>query len=330
MSEIYHNLRAEEFFVISVIVPIYNVETYLPAFLSSLTSQTYKQLEIILIDDGSTDHCYSIYEEWCIRDKRILVFHIPNGGVSAARNYGLQHATGEYIAFADADDLLHPNMYQLLYHAMAKNDADLAICYEVSFLNNQVPDIQPIETYTISEVTDYLGTFHHFLDSFTGYIGWSCNKLYAKSLLAGISFPADINYLEDIHFNLDVSLNVKKCVWIKEKLYLYRQHSANSMKTSSPKKYIDYSKVLVYQLEKASNLGDLILCRHFEYIVNKLMSLYVQAYCDNQKKAARYILLKCKEVRKLYPDCTPELSTILKMTLKRFFPKLYRKRMKYV
>jgi hypothetical protein len=86
--------------------------------------------------------------------------------------------------------------------------------------------------------------------------------------------------------------------------------------------------VLVYQLEKAANLGDLILCQHFEYIVNKLMSLYVQAYCDNQKKAAKYILLKYKEVRKLYPDCTPELSTILKMSLKRFFPKLYMKRMK--
>lgn len=310
--------------MISVIVPIYNVETYLPAFLSSITKQTYTQLEILLIDDGSTDHCYSICEEWSKRDERLRVFHIPNNGVSAARNYGLQHATGEYIAFADPDDLLHPDIYRLMRQAMLENGAELVICYEVAFQDLQVPDINPIETYTISEVTDNLSTLHHFLDRFTGYIGWACNKLYAKSLLTGISFPIDIHHLEDVHFNLNVSLNVKKCVWIKEKLYLYRQHSSSAMSTFSSEKYIDYANVLIYQLEKVDTLENhAILFQHFEFVVNKLLQLYAQAYCDGQNKAAEYILLKYKEVCKRYPNSVPKLSTVLKLLLKRFFPKLY-------
>jgi glycosyltransferase involved in cell wall biosynthesis len=310
--------------MISVIVPIYNVEIYLSEFLSSITSQTYTQLEIILIDDGSTDRCYSICNEWSKRDDRLRVYHIPNGGVSAARNYGIQLATGEYLAFADPDDILHPDIYRLLHNALIENDSDMVICYEEAFQDSQVPDVHPVETYHISEVTDNISTFNHFLDNFTGYIGWSCNKLYKKTLLAGICFPVDRKYLEDICFNIDVSLNVKKCIWIKEKLYLYRQHSGNSMNTNSARKYIDYSEALIYQLDRAASLGNpVIFSMHFEFILNKLFLLYAQAFCDNQKEAARYILLRYKEIRKKYSDHSPTFQTLIKILIKRYFSKLY-------
>lgn len=310
--------------MVSVIVPIYNVETYLSEFLSSITSQTYTQLEILLIDDGSIDRCYSICDEWSKCDYRLRVFHIPNGGVSAARNYGLQQATGEYIAFADPDDILHPDMYRLLHDAIVENDADMVICYEEAFQDSQVPILHPVETYNISETTDSLSTFNHFLDNFTGYIGWACNKLYKKSLLTNICFPIDRKYLEDIFFNIDVSLKTKRCIWIKEKLYLYRQHSTNSMNTNSPKKYMDYSEALIYQLDKAASLGNhSIFCKHFEFILNKLFLLYAQAYSDNQIEVTKYILVRYNEMRKKYSDYSPTFSTVIKILLKRYFSKLY-------
>ena len=117
--------------LISVIIPVYNVEPYLPKCLESVCNQTYDNLEIILIDDGSTDNSGQICDMWAERDSRIVVIHKENGGVSAARNDGLKRAKGELIGFVDSDDWVEPSMYKKLFSAIG--DTDMACCGYVDY-----------------------------------------------------------------------------------------------------------------------------------------------------------------------------------------------------
>ena len=119
--------------LISVIVPVYNVAAYLDACVGSLTGQTYKNLEIILIDDGSTDQSGALCDEWEKRDTRIRVVHQKNQGLSAARNRGLEIISGEYVAFLDSDDIIYEDAYRRMVKALERTQADVAICQEVLF-----------------------------------------------------------------------------------------------------------------------------------------------------------------------------------------------------
>lgn len=110
---------------ISIIVPIYNVEKYLPQCLDSIINQTYKNLEIILIDDGSTDNSGKICDKYKLLDNRIIVIHKSNGGLSDARNTGINIATGDYISFVDADDFIDKNMYTILFQKINTTNADI-------------------------------------------------------------------------------------------------------------------------------------------------------------------------------------------------------------
>lgn len=113
---------------ISVIVPVYKTEQYLNRCVQSITDQTYKNLEIILVDDGSPDNCPEMCDQWAKKDERIKVIHKRNGGISSARNAGLDSATGDYIMFADSDDWMEPDMAEFLYRLIVKYDADISRC----------------------------------------------------------------------------------------------------------------------------------------------------------------------------------------------------------
>ena len=113
---------------ISVIVPIYKVEDYLDRCIESIVGQTYSNLEIILVDDGSPDSCPQLCDEYAKKDSRIKVIHKQNGGVSSARNEGLKFAHGEYIGFVDPDDYVHPSMYEKLIDCIHKNQCQIAVC----------------------------------------------------------------------------------------------------------------------------------------------------------------------------------------------------------
>ena len=120
--------KTQELPLISVIVPVYKVEKYLNQCIESVLAQTYQNLEIILVDDGSPDRSGEICEEYAKKDTRIRVLHKSNGGLSTARNTGLQIISGAYIAFLDSDDYLAPDMYETLYRELIENDADIAVC----------------------------------------------------------------------------------------------------------------------------------------------------------------------------------------------------------
>ena len=114
--------------IISVIVPVYNVEEYLERCVDSILRQTYTNLEVILVDDGSTDNCPQICEQYASFDKRVRVIHQSNGGLFAARNAGIDAAKGEYLSFIDSDDFISEDMYTSLYGNLKKYDADIAAC----------------------------------------------------------------------------------------------------------------------------------------------------------------------------------------------------------
>ena len=124
--------------LISVVIPVYNVEDYVRKCIVSVINQTYSNLEILVIDDGSTDHSGQICDELAATDGRIRVFHTFNGGLSAARNVGIDHATGFFIAFVDSDDWIEPDMYQFLYQQIIEYDADISVCSHYIDIGNDI------------------------------------------------------------------------------------------------------------------------------------------------------------------------------------------------
>ncbi|MDR0485368.1 MAG: glycosyltransferase, partial [Elusimicrobiota bacterium] len=135
---------------ISVIIPVYNVEAYLRRCLDSVVNQTFKNLEIICVDDGTKDNSVSILEEYAARDGRIRIFHKENGGLSSARNYGLKYATAPYIAFLDSDDWLELDALEISYRTMRESGADLIVFY-AQIENLNIPKDDPC----ISDAANY-------------------------------------------------------------------------------------------------------------------------------------------------------------------------------
>lgn len=178
--------------MISVIVPIYNVEEYLSTCIESILNQTYKNLEILLIDDGSTDNSGKICDMYAKQDSRCIVIHQLNKGLSGARNTGLDYATGEYISFVDGDDYIHPQMLEILYEALQKGDYDfsMALYKEVYVKEN----VLFISNYTFQEFDqDQLiyGLYNtsrkrNNYSEMNFHVVW--NKLYKKKLINNTYF----------------------------------------------------------------------------------------------------------------------------------------------
>ena len=143
--------------LISVIVPVYNVEQYLEKCVDSIKNQSYPHLEILLIDDGATDSSGQLCDTLAETDSRIKVFHKANGGLSDARNYGLQHASGAFILFLDSDDYIHPHMIESLYEQMIKEDADVSVCNIMNvYETGESPQCENPELYFVMNTDEFL------------------------------------------------------------------------------------------------------------------------------------------------------------------------------
>lgn len=218
---------------ISVIVPIYRVEDYLHRCIDSIINQTYTNLEIILVDDGSPDNCPMICDEYAEKDSRIRVVHKKNGGLSDARNAGLGIATGEYIAFVDSDDWVHKDMYKVLHDTMKKNNADIVECGILStyeYIDDKKIDNIRIQSYSKSDSIGALITQE------IRQTVW--NKLYKREVINNILF--DIGKLHEDEFwtykILDRSNNL---IRIDNKMYYYFQRENSIMSNSYSIKRLD-------------------------------------------------------------------------------------------
>lgn len=223
--------------MISVIVPVYNIEQYIEACICSILNQTYQNLEIILVDDGSTDSSGKICDRYAEADARIVVVHKQNGGLSDARNIGLDKATGEYIGLVDGDDYIHPQMYEHLYNTLIKYDADFSFCdYEETKALSQIQYdfIEKTEKVSVfeNEAVYQLATNLRTKD----VVAW--NKLYKKEIFEGLSYELGRLH-EDQWIIPNIVMRCKKIVYCDEKLYYYvvRKDSISKSKVSPKRMY---------------------------------------------------------------------------------------------
>ena len=209
---------------ISVIVPVYNVAQYLSQCLDSILSQDYKDLEVILIDDGSTDASGQICDQYAEKDPRVRVIHQKNGGAAAAKNAGLRLASGDYLTFADSDDYLEPGAYGFLMKTLLETNADAVQGSFREVYRNHVEE-QRIQAETLEEY-DYL---LRFPKDFSCALLW--NKLYRRELFEGVFFEEG-HKIDDEYFTYQGFLRPRKVIRVDRVIYNYRKRASSVM--SSP------------------------------------------------------------------------------------------------
>ena len=211
--------------LISVIVPVYNVEKYLEKCINSIKNQTYKNLEIILVDDGSPDNCPALCDSLSKTDDRIKVFHKENGGVSSARNLGLENATGEFVAFVDSDDYLEKTYYADMVALIDKKTDIVTSNITINSLKGS-KILPPINKDDISDILDSPENFMQFILS--NYFDFTTNKLYRKSLITE-KFDISLKLGEDRVFNLKFFENITGTIKFSNNtgyIYVYNPNSA--------------------------------------------------------------------------------------------------------
>ena len=230
--------------LISIIVPVYKVEKYLVRCIKSIQNQTYTNIEIILVDDGSPDRCGIICDEIAREDSRIKVLHKENGGLSDARNKGIAIAQGEYVGFVDSDDYIEPDMYEHLLGVIEKYNVKLAICSlwcEDENGNSAIPElIDPIDNVCLNAEALYPQIEQEFGWFFV--VAW--NKLYHRSLLNESFYPYGKIH-EDEFVITDLLWNAKKIGCSKEKKYHY-VYMRNDSITASRKDKISFDKFVIW------------------------------------------------------------------------------------
>ena len=265
---------------ITVIVPVYNVENYLEEAINSVISQTYKNLEILIIDDGSTDNSSQICDKYAKKDIRIKVFHQTNKGLSGARNTGLKNATGKYIMFLDSDDKFEPQACETMYKFIERTKADYAIGNYINIDEDGSKWENPIfkkDTYkefTLS-IKDYEKSFY-IMNSAV----W--NKIFRKSFLDSLNITfVERLPAEDAIFTTTCFIKSKKVCYIPEVIYQYRQRYSNSISNSCSKKYFDgINKAynIIYQNFKDNNeIG------FYRYFYAKSMNYILYKFIDSTK-----------------------------------------------
>lgn len=230
--------------LISVIVPVYKVEEYLDQCVSSIANQTYQNLEIILVDDGSPDRCPEMCDRWAEEDSRIKVVHKENGGLSDARNAGLKVATGHYVAFVDSDDLIGGDMVETLYNALYDTKADIAECDYVCFED----DLPHFEDCTDAKITSFSAeeALKVLLEKHDLYcVVW--NKLYRRQLFNNLSFATEKLH-EDVFFTYQAFGKSKSVVKIHRNMYYYRQRQNSIMGKSFSFGNLDALEAMEFQI----------------------------------------------------------------------------------
>lgn len=220
---------------ISVIIPVYNVEKYLSQCLDSVIKQTFKDIEIICVNDGSTDKCGEILQKYATKDNRIKIVVQENRGLSAARNSGLKLATASYISFIDSDDFVHSQFLEILYNAIKIDNCDVSGCNFAKISNDtEKPEINSLQCKNYVPALDVLLDRKNFIH----FNVW--NKLYKRETIQNIRFIEGI-YYEDWVFNTCVFAQIKSFAWVNSPLYGYRVSNESIMRSSyNLKKLNDY------------------------------------------------------------------------------------------
>lgn len=255
--------------LISIIVPVYNVETYLNRCVESLVNQTYHNIEIILIDDGSPDDCPRICDEWATQDKRIKVIHKKNGGQSEARNMGIEKASGRFITFVDSDDYIDKKFIECLYTQILETGANIA-CVSMQEFHDESEIEQDRNCYKL-EIYDSKEAIAALFEpsKFKSYV-W--NKLFARQLFDEIRFPCG-QILEDLAIMHKLFEKCKVISYYPAKLYYYFQRAGSSMHGTSTKWLMDWYEFskerYIYVRDKYPEM-----CGNYRYFNSVILQCY--------------------------------------------------------
>lgn len=264
--------------LVSVIVPVYNVERYLKKCIESIINQTYKNLEIFLVDDGSTDNSGKICDEYAKKDNRINVIHKENKGVSSARNAGINEAKGEWIAFIDADDWIEENYIEELLKNTSK-EIDIVQCGYYRVVANNKESINCDGNDEVRNKEEFL---IGCLNPQMAY-GLCHTKIIRKSKIKDIRFDEEIVVCEDALFNIELSENVNRVKIIKIPLYNYHIHQDSVVRkydVNYSSKYEKALKVIDDYLKEKYNDNSIINTNFYNFSVYHLMLIAVN-YCYN-------------------------------------------------
>jgi glycosyltransferase involved in cell wall biosynthesis len=277
--------------LISVIVPAYNIEAYLPRCLDSLLNQTYQNLEVIVVDDGSSDQTGTIIDRYAAQNSRIIPVHKENGGVSKARITGLGRARGEYIGFTDGDDFVEPEMFGKLIENALNHQADISHCgYKMVFPDGHEDLYYGTDKLVIQSKEQGLNDLlkGDFVEP------GLCNKLYSKDILAGFTdsplWDDDIRLNEDLLMNYLLFKKAGKSVFEDKCYYQYiLRHNSAATASIQPYKVIDPLKVIEIikkDVEKDETLYNIVYGR---YVRTLIRNTEQTDYKDEQKKAIRQL-----------------------------------------
>jgi len=272
--------------LITVIIPVYNVEKYLNRCIESIINQTYKNLEIILVDDGSTDNSGKICDEYALKDNRIKVIHKQNGGVSSARNKGLEVATGEYIGFVDSDDYIEKDMYEYLYNGCVFFNAQISSCS--TLFEGKVIDKQKREFYIQKD----------FIENFNTFPCSVWNRLFKKDLIYGLRFDEHIFFGEDLLFSFFAFFKSQKVCFLKENKYNYISNTNSLSRIKFNVKKLDCFKVteIIKEFAKNNKLDKVYkaMLNHESYHAIGFLRQIIETNFEN-KEIIKYLQQKVKK-----------------------------------
>ena len=315
---------------ISIIVPIYNGERYVEQLIEAIKKQTYKHIEVILVDDGSKDKTLESCYKFVGNDDRFVIYSKKNGGASSARNYGLEKASGEYIAFIDADDYIFPDYIQYLYDLIQKYSADASCCgYFKMWDTEKMPTFSNSSNEMVFDREEALENllYRKFIT------GSPCLKIYKKEILKRLAFPTEIIYGEDTIFTLEAIKLCDRIVYGDRVLYIYYQHSSSATHNNKTDQYklawdLHYTEIIGYARRENISLLNAAQAKCFILAIDYSCRIWKDKKNNNFKRELlsyiksvdRAVLKdkKCKKINRILAGiscCSP----ILMIELCRFY-----------
>ena len=282
----------EEYFLISIVIPVYNAEKYLEQCLNSIKNQTYKSFEVILVNDGSGDNSENICKSFSEEDARFRYFTKSNGGASSARNFGLDNVTGDFITFIDADDWVDENHLEVLINNIKENNSDMAVSsikkfdmsnnFHFRMYSNQEKYLLNFEKMSKDELLVKLPKLILASNSYKIAV----SKLFKKELLSDVRFDESIVYGEDLEFFLKLYLNINSISYVDEVTYIYRLHDESSSSKFGNLHMEQELAIYKKMYERIEELG--LPTIHYVNTLKNLL-VYRKDYLDNRDLYNEYV-----------------------------------------
>lgn len=273
---------------ISIIVPIYNVEKYLPRCIESILAQTFTNFELILVNDGSEDDSGEVCDRYAKEDKRIKVIHKKNGGVSSARNAGLKNSIGNYIGFVDPDDYIKKDMYEKMYNLCIKKDSKIAICKFAREVDGKIINADNNETEIIRELNNeeamnelFKGVLYRFS---------LCNKLFNKKCFQGITFPEGRIH-EDLSTTYKLFANSNRSIYTTYQGYIYVKREDSILTKQYNEKrlqsFIGWDEILEFMNKRYEKVNEQVVATFTYWCVDNIF--YIMNQVKDKDELIKYL-----------------------------------------